>query len=235
MYNKIKEAGKAVSDKYSGTMDYFYLTPASLSLLKPLLPVFRKYVKGKLLDAGAGRLSYRFILMDYCDSYNSVDIDTRSGEADTIGDIQKLPLKDESFDSVFCTQVLEHVPEPEKAMGEIFRVLKKGGYAVFTVPHLAYLHNEPHDYYRFTKHGLKHMLGKSGFEVGEIIPAGGLISFLGHILSTIVMNLTAAVPVVNKLVFKINKFYVWTVVLLDEIFEKKKLYALNYIVVARKV
>ena len=80
MYKKLKESGKAVSDKYTGTMDYFYLTPASLSLFRPLLPVFRKYVKGRLLDAGAGRLSYRFILDDYCDSYRSVDIETRKDD-----------------------------------------------------------------------------------------------------------------------------------------------------------
>ena len=235
MYKKIKEAGKAVSDKYSGTMDYFCLTPASLSLFKPLLPVFRKYVKGALLDAGAGRLSYRFILEDYCDSYRSVDIDTRSGEVDTLGDIQKLPLKEETFDSVFCTQVLEHVPEPQEAVYEVFRVLKKGGYAIFTVPHLAYLHNEPHDYYRYTKHGLKHMLEKTGFEVKQIISAGGLISFLGHIPSTILINLTAGIPIVNGLFFSINKIYVRALTFIDNLLEKKKLYALNYIIVGEKL
>lgn len=235
MYKKIKEAGKAVSDRYSGTMDYFYLTPASLSLFKPLLPVFRKYVKGGLLDAGAGRLSYRFILDAYCDSYRSVDIDTRSGEVDTLGDIQRLPLKDDAFDSVFCTQVLEHVSEPQEALNEIYRVLKSGNYAIITVPHIAYLHNEPHDYYRYTKHGLRHMLEKAGFEVETIIPAGGLISFLGHIPSTIVINLTSGIPFINRLVFIINKLYVIALTFLDDLLEKKKLYAMNYIAIGKKV
>lgn len=235
MYKKLKEAGKAVSDRYSGSMDYFYLTPGSLSLLKPLIPVFERYVKGSLLDAGAGRLSYRFILGKLCDTYRSIDIDVRGETVDSVGDIQKLPVKDDVFDTVFCTQVLEHVPEPQKAINEIYRVLKKGGHAIFTVPHLGYLHNEPHDYYRYTKHGLKFMLEKAGFDVEDIIPAGGLISFLGHIISTIVMNFTAGIPGISRLVFMVNKFFVMAVTFIDNLFEKKKLYALNYIAVGKKI
>lgn len=234
MYKKLKEAGKAVSDKYSGTMDYFYLTPASLSLLKPLLPIFEKYAKGRLLDAGAGRLSYKFILDKHCTSYTSIDIDVRGPSVDAVGDIQRLPVKEGVFDTVFCTQVLEHVPEPQKAIDEIFRVLKGGGHAIFTVPHLGYLHNEPHDYYRYTKHGLRHMLEKSGFKVEEIVPAGGLISFLGHIPSTVLLNLTAGIPGLNKLAFILNRLYVRVIVLIDNFMEKKKIYSLNYIAVGRK-
>ncbi len=234
MYGKLKEAGKAISDRYSGTMDYFYLTPGSWSLLQPLMPVFQRYVKGAFLDAGAGRLSYRFILEKFCDSYRSIDIDLRGVAVDSVGDIQNLPVKAESFDSLFCTQVLEHVPEPQRAIDESYRVLKKGGVAIFTVPHLAYLHNEPHDYYRYTKHGMKFMLEKSGFAVEEIIPAGGLLSFLGHIPSTLIMNLTAKMPKLNAAAFQLNRLFVQAIVGADAVLEKKKLYALNYIAVGRK-
>ena len=110
-------------------MEYFYLTPASLSLLNPLIPIFEKYVKGNLLDAGAGRLSYQFLLRKHCNTYRSIDIDVRGEAVDAVGDVQCLPLKEESFDTAFCTQVLEHVPDPQKAMDEVFRVLKKGGHA----------------------------------------------------------------------------------------------------------
>lgn len=234
MYKRLKEGGKAVSDRYSGTMAYFYLTPASLSLLKPLLPVFEKYARGRLLDAGAGRLSYKFILEKHCNSYRSIDIDVRGPSVDAVGDIQNLPVKDDAFDTVFCTQVLEHVPEPQKALDEIYRVLKDGGHAIITIPHLAYLHNEPHDYFRYTKHGIRYMLEKSGFEVEEIIPAGGLISFLGHILSTILINPTAGIPGLNKLAYILNKLYVTIIVHVDNSLEKKKIYALNYIAVGKK-
>ena len=235
MYKKIKEAGKMVSDRHSGTMDYFYLTPASLSLLKPLMPVFKKYVKGRLLDAGAGRLSYRFILEPFCTSYASVDIDVREKFDGAVGDVQYLPLKSGVFDTVFCTQVLEHVPEPQKAMDEIFRVLKKGGCAIFTVPHLGYLHNEPYDYYRYTNHGLKYMLEKSGFHVVQIVSAGGFVSFVGHICSTLFINLTAGIPFFGRFVFFLNRYYVRALVFIDSHVERKKLYALNYIAIGSKL
>lgn len=234
MYDRLKEAGREISDRYSGSIDYFYLTPSSLSLLKRLMPVLEKYVRGNLLDAGAGRLSYRFLLERHCSSYRSVDIDVRGGPVDAIGDIRRLPVKDETFDSVFCTQVLEHVEEPQAAMAEMFRVLKKGGSAIFTVPHLGYLHNEPHDYYRYTKHGLRYMMEKSGFAVEQIIPAGGLISFLGHIPSTLSMNLTSGFPFINKWMFVLNSFFVRALVFMDELLERKKIYALNYIAVGKK-
>lgn len=234
MYKKLKDAGKAVSDRYSGSMDYFYLTPASLSLLKPLLPVFERYARGRLLDAGAGRLSYKFILEKHCNSYRSIDIDVRGSAVDSVGDIQNLPVKNGVFDTVFCTQVLEHVPEPQKAIDEIYRVLKDGGHAIITIPHLAYLHNEPHDYFRYTKHGIRYMLEKSGFEVKEIVPAGGLISFLGHIPSTVIMNLTAGIPGINRMAFILNKLYTKMIEFLDGKLEKKKIYALNYIAVGSK-
>lgn len=235
MYNRIKEAGKEISNRYSGTMQYFYLTPASLSLLKPLIPIFDRYIRGDLLDAGAGRLSYRFLLEKKCDSYRSIDIDIRGPAVDSVGDIQNLPVRDGVFGSVFCTQVLEHVPEPQKALNEMYRVLKKGGYAVITVPHLAYLHNEPHDYFRYTNHGIRFMMQKSGFKVEEIVPAGGLVSFLGHIVSTLVVNLTAGIPLLSKSSLLLNKFFVRAVVLIDNLLEKKKLYAFNYIVVGKRV
>jgi len=234
LYNKLKAAGREIADRYSGTMDYFYLTPASLSLIKPLMPVFEKYARGNLLDAGAGRLSYRFLLERYCSSYRSVDIDVRGASVDAMGDVQRLPVKDGSFDTAFCTQVLEHVREPVDAMKEIHRVLKRGGHAIFTVPHLGYLHNEPNDYYRVTRHGLQYMMEKSGFQVERIIPAGGLLSFLGHIPSTLCMNLTDRYRFINRWMFVLNRLFVKTLVFMDEHLERKKIYALNYIAVGRK-
>ena len=49
-------------------------------------------------------------------------------------DIQEMPFKDNEFDVVICNHVLEHVEDDKKAMSEILRVLKKGGYALLHVP-----------------------------------------------------------------------------------------------------
>jgi SAM-dependent methyltransferase len=65
---------------------------------------------------------------------NYITADLESPLADIKLDIQNMPLADNEFDVVICNHVLEHVPDDYKAMHEIFRVLKKGGFAVMQVP-----------------------------------------------------------------------------------------------------
>ncbi len=52
----------------------------------------------------------------------------------SIIDITELDYKDNSFDLILCNHVLEHIPEDRKAMEELFRVLRSGGYAILQVP-----------------------------------------------------------------------------------------------------
>ncbi len=60
--------------------------------------------------------------------------DLESPLADIRADLLQLPFEDGSFDVVICNHVLEHVKDDRKAMGEILRVLKPGGYAILQVP-----------------------------------------------------------------------------------------------------
>ncbi len=62
-----------------------------------------------------------------------IDLEKRTHVAYQI-DITKIPFESESFDAIICIHVLEHVENDRKAIGELFRVLKKGGWALFTVP-----------------------------------------------------------------------------------------------------
>ena len=83
-----------------------------------------------------------------------------------IGDAQALGIRDASFDVVLCTEVLEHLPEPQRAIDEIFRVLVPGGQLLLTTRFLFPIHDAPHDYFRFTKYGLRHLLRR--FEISEL-------------------------------------------------------------------
>ena len=83
-----------------------------------------------------------------------------------IGDTQALGISDATFDVVLCTEVLEHLPEPQQAVDEMFRVLKPGGQLLLTTRFLFPIHDAPHDYFRYTKYGLRHLLRR--FEILEL-------------------------------------------------------------------
>ncbi|MEI6296928.1 MAG: methyltransferase domain-containing protein [bacterium] len=95
---------------------------------------------------------------------------------DIVGDIHNMPFKDNSKDALICIAVLEHVENPIKASAEIFRILKKDGYAFVYTPFLYYYHAERgyyKDYWRFTEDVLR-MMFKDFSEI-EICPVRGAL------------------------------------------------------------
>jgi SAM-dependent methyltransferase len=106
-------------------------------------------------------------------SYVGLDIAPHSN-VDVAGDAQKLPFTDNSFDTVLCNEVLEHVAEPSRLMSEVARVLRPGGFLLLTTPQTWGLHHEPHDYYRFTHYGLRYQSEQAGLQVVSITPTCGL-------------------------------------------------------------
>ena len=98
---------------------------------------------------------------------------------DIVGDIHDLPLEDVSQEALICIAVLEHVEEPHKAMAEMYRVLKPGGYVFIYVPFLYYYHAEKGyygDFWRFTKDSLQYL--SRDFTTCEIQPVRGAIETL---------------------------------------------------------
>jgi SAM-dependent methyltransferase len=234
MYRSLKERGRAAADYYAGRPEYFSLSPAGLSLLKALQPVVKEFCRGRVLDAGAGRGVYKALLSSYAKDYVGMDV-VATDSTDVLGDIQRLPFSDGSFDTVFCSQVLEHVPEPALALAELGRVLKSGGYLILSVPHISWLHNEPHDYYRYTPHGLRFLLERASFGPAEIKAAGGLLALLGHIPSAVLVNLTFGRPLLHRILLAINSTWVRLTLFLDIRVEKQKVFALNYVCLTKKI
>lgn len=78
------------------------------------------------------------------------------------------PLPGGSFDVVLSTQVLEHVPEPERYLAECFRLLRPGGSLVLSTHGIMYYHRDPEDYWRWTCAGLRRVLAAQGFTVVEL-------------------------------------------------------------------
>jgi ubiquinone/menaquinone biosynthesis C-methylase UbiE len=90
-------------------------------------------------------------------------------------------IEDGSFDSVVCTQVLEHVSDPRKVLDEIFRVLRPGGKALLSVPQCNELHEEPADFYRYTRFGIRALAERCGFEVLVIDQRGQYSSLVAQL------------------------------------------------------
>lgn len=122
---------------------------------------------GRLLDIGCGNQPYRelFNPTDYC----GLDIDTEEarhrGVATHFYDGKTFPFGDESFDSALCNQVLEHVFNPDEFLSEVARVLKPGARMLLTIPFVWDEHEQPYDYARYSRFGLKALLEKGGFRI----------------------------------------------------------------------
>lgn len=170
-----------------------------------------KYVQGKLLDLGCGNVPlYRFY-----DPFVSENICVDWGNTlhqnsflDVEADLNEpLPLKSDNYDTVILSDVLEHIRRPEQLIQEINRVLKPGGTFIMNVPFFYHLHEEPFDFFRYTKHALRSMSEENGFEVVYLEPLGGI----PEILADIIAKYFVGFPVIGK---SISKFVQWKVRLL---------------------
>jgi predicted SAM-dependent methyltransferase len=143
----------------------------------------------RVLDIGAGTCPYRS-LFHHCD-YKAQDFKkftgqkrdggTEYGSIDYESDITAIPVPDESFDVVLCTEVLEHVPEPSSALKEMARILRPGGRALLTVPLGSGLHQLPYHYYGGLSPTWYFYWGeKFGLTVEEITPNGGFFRLLAQ-------------------------------------------------------
>lgn len=166
-------------------MDIFYIRASILKALKDNL----QYFYGTVLDVGCGSMPYKDIITNKPEViyYVGLDIETAilyddKKSADYTWDGIKMPFDDNTFETSFGTEVLEHCPNPEIILKEIYRVLKPGGIFFFTVPFLWPLHEVPNDEYRFTPFSLKRKLVESGFNNILIQPLGGWHASMAQML-----------------------------------------------------
>lgn len=185
----------------AGSSRRAWISPVTFGLDAAIRRTLGAHAHGDVLDAGCGAMPYRSVVLPRVTSYTGFDIERRVPGVAVIGDVQRMTaVPDASADVVLCSEVLEHVPRPEAALAEFHRVLRPAGTLILSTPFLARLHEEPHDYYRFTAHGLRELLGRAGFTVRSIEPTGGLFSFLGHQPAIALCSLVWPVPVGRDLV-----------------------------------
>lgn len=143
-----------------------------LQTTREFLKAWSSVVHGHVLDLGAGRAKYKPMLQSVASEYTAFDM-AEGPNIDVVGDVHALPFGDGSFDTVVCTQVIEHVCEPWRVVEEIARVLKPGGVCVLTTPFMMPHHADPHDYYRYTPDGASHLFRRTGLEIDASGKYGG--------------------------------------------------------------
>jgi SAM-dependent methyltransferase len=136
-----------------------------------------------VLDAGAGEGQYadRFTRQ----RYTGVDLGIGDNawnyaKLDAIADLLALPFRDDTFDGAINVVTLEHVKEPARVIEELHRVLKPGGRVLVIVPHEWEEHQTPHDYFRYTRYGMKYLLEHAGFGEIQIEPVGGYFRLMSR-------------------------------------------------------
>jgi len=170
-------------------------------------------LNGKLLDIGAGEADRygKYLLVT---STIRMDL-AKNDNVDIVGSADAIPFPDESFDSVLCTQVFEHLKYPQRSAKEIYRILKKGGSALVTVPQTNELHEEPNDFFRYTKYGIASIFEDAGFKVVHSDQRGGYYSNLAQIRIRRMIDVMRLYDrpfigrVVGKAIGMYGRFMVW--------------------------
>ncbi len=211
-------------------------SPALMALERALIPRILAHARGRFLDLGCGTMPFRDYAEPQVRFYESLDVEKRVPEVNYEMDAHDLTALGENiYDVVLCSEVLEHVPDPGKVLEEVWKVLVPEGKLLLTVPFLSWLHEEPHDYFRFTRHGLRQLLFGAGFRILEITPTASLLSFLGHQLSTILVCGVWHVPVLKHLALWCNALAVTLpCYYLDRLVGTSELFPLGYVLVAEK-
>jgi len=170
---------------HTRNLDRYSMRISIFKALNEVLPLFEE----ELLDVGCGIMPYRNYILAHSKVKKYVGIDLANAlnydselKPDITWDGKNLPLDDDIFDSAMATEVLEHCPDPESVLKEIYRVLKPGGLLFFTVPFLWNLHDVPNDEYRYTPFSLDRHIQNSGFNSIEIFAMGGWHASLAQML-----------------------------------------------------
>lgn len=172
---------------------YLVLEPLSRQLREAIDRLLDGRHDARVLDVGCGVKPYLPFVASHAGTY--IGIDAEPGpHVDAVGPAEQLPVPDEAFELVLCTQVLEHVEDPARALSEIHRVLVPGGAALLSTHGVSLYHPDPpdsgRDYWRWTHSGLEKALSGAGeWRSIEVQPNGNAIACLAYVLAQYVDEL----------------------------------------------
>jgi SAM-dependent methyltransferase len=172
-------------DSFKGKCIFFGRMLADLQILTIYRDLKKnlKNFRGSVLDVGCGQSPYRYLFEKYATKYTGIDIvdaenfDYKNSQIVPFNG-EDIPFDAETFDSLICTEVLEHVYNHQKLVDEMYRVMKPGAFGFLTVPWSARFHYIPYDFYRYTPASLGKIF--SNFSEITISPRGNTISVISN-------------------------------------------------------
>ncbi len=154
----------------------------------------RERVRGTVVDLGCGMKPYAGWLGRGAGRWVGFDLpSTASGRprADAFAAAGAVPMRGGTADCVISTQVIEHMARPRELFAEAARLLRPGGSLLVSAPQAQWLHEEPHDYWRFTRYGLMELAREAGLAPLRVRHLGGAVALVGFLMSAHVPMLGA--------------------------------------------
>ena len=152
-----------------------------IELLKKVAE-YATQLQGKLLDFGCGQKPYKSLFTNVSE-YIGLDFENeghshQNEQIDFFYDGKTIPFDNETFDSIFTSEVFEHVFNLHEILLELNRVLKPKGKILITCPFVWNEHEVPHDYARYTQFALKDILEKNDFKIIKLDKSGDFATAL---------------------------------------------------------
>ena len=139
--------------------------------------------KGILLDVGCGSSPFENYFSKYVERYLRHEhpaVAKENIKYDYLSELPEISAPNNSVDTIISFSVLEHVSRPFETLKEFKRILKDDGVFIISVPQYWHLHEEPHDYLRFTKYILKEKISELGFQLIYLKETGGSFAVVGQ-------------------------------------------------------
>src|SRR5215471_17650924 len=148
---------------------------------------YSKELKGVMMDFGCGSKPYKPLFN--VEKYIGVDFENPghphiNEQIDVFYDGKKIPFDNDYFDSVFISEVFEHVFDLDEILKELNRVMKPGGLMLITCPFSICEHEVPHDFARYSSYGIRYLLEKNGFEILQQQKSGNSIETIQQLRIT---------------------------------------------------
>lgn len=171
----------------------FFIRKGLFSYIKS----YAEYMQGNMLDFGCGSKPYKTLFK--VEKHIGVDIGEsghshENSEVDIFYDGKHLPFNDSDFDSIFSSEVFEHVFNLSEILDEINRVLKPKGYLLITTPFMWHEHEQPYDYGRYTSFGMTHLLEQHNFKVISIDKNGHFLEVICQMVNLYIVERLAVLP-----------------------------------------